>query len=83
MDPNSDPSAAGTGGAVATRLRVAVADDDTLLREGLASLLVGSGFEIVGLVGDAVDLLAVVRDTSPVTWSSLTFGCRRPIPRKD
>ena len=65
MDPNSDPSATGTGGAVATQLRVVVADDDTLLREGLASLLVGSGFEIVGLVGDAVDLLALVRDTSP------------------
>ena len=65
MDPNSDPSATGTGGAVATQLRVAVADDDTLLREGLASLLVGSGFEIVGLAGDAVDLLAVVRDKSP------------------
>ncbi len=65
MDPNSDPNATGTGGAVATQLRVAVADDDTLLREGLASLLVGSGFEIVGLVGDAVDLLAVVRDKSP------------------
>ncbi len=65
MDPNSDPSATGTGAAVATQLRVVVADDDTLLREGLASLLVGSGFEIVGLVGDAVDLLAVVRDKSP------------------
>ena len=65
MDPNSDPSATGTGGAVATQLRVVVADDDTLLREGLASLLVGSGFEIVGLVGDAVDLLALVRDKSP------------------
>ena len=65
MDANSDPSATGTGGAVATQLRVVVADDDTLLREGLASLLVGSGFEIVGLVGDAIDLLALVRDKSP------------------
>ena len=65
MDPNSDPSATGTGGPLRRQLRVAVADDDTLLREGLASLLVGSGFEIVGLVGDAVDLLAVVRDKSP------------------
>ena len=54
MDPtNSDPSATGTGGAVATRLRVVVADDDVLLREGLASLLERSGFEIVGQVGDA------------------------------
>ena len=65
MDPNSDPSAAGTGGAVATQLRVVIADDDTLLREGLASLLERSGFDIVGQVGDARDLLERVRDTLP------------------
>ena len=59
MNPtSSDPSATGTGGAVATQLRVVVADDDVLLREGLASLLERSGFEIVGQVGDAIDLLA-------------------------
>ncbi len=66
MDPtNSNPSATGTGGAVATQLRVVVADDDVLLREGLASLLERSGFEIVGQVGDAIDLLPLVRDKSP------------------
>ena len=62
---NSNPSATGTGGAVATQLRVVVADDDVLLREGLASLLERSGFEIVGQVGDAIDLLPLVRDKSP------------------
>ena len=33
--------------------RVAVADDDVLLREGIASLLERSGFEVVGQAGDA------------------------------
>ena len=46
-------------------MRVVVADDDTLLREGLAILLERSGFEIVGQVGDAADLMALVRDKSP------------------
>jgi ABC-type sugar transport system ATPase subunit len=32
--------------------RVVVADDDVLLREGLASLLAGSGFDVVGRCGD-------------------------------
>jgi DNA-binding NarL/FixJ family response regulator len=66
MDPtNTGPSATEDGGAVATQLRVVVADDDTLLREGLASLLERSGFDIVGQVGDARDLLGLVRDKSP------------------
>jgi DNA-binding NarL/FixJ family response regulator len=48
-----------------TALRVAVAEDDVLLREGIASLLGGTGFEVVGQVGDAAQLLALVRDTAP------------------
>jgi DNA-binding NarL/FixJ family response regulator len=50
-------------GPVATR--VIVADDDVLLREGLASLLGRSGFEVVGQTGDSRDLLGLVRDKSP------------------
>jgi DNA-binding NarL/FixJ family response regulator len=46
-------------------IRVALADDDVLLREGLASLLERSGFEVVGQAGDADELLAVVRQRSP------------------
>ena len=46
-------------------LRAVVADDETLLREGLASLLDRSGFTVVGQVGNAVELLALVRKTSP------------------
>ena len=48
-----------------TPLRVVLADDDVLLREGLASLLERSGFDIVGQAGDATQLLNVVRDTVP------------------
>jgi DNA-binding NarL/FixJ family response regulator len=42
-----------------------LADDDVLLREGLASLLARSGFDVVGQAGDGVELLAVVRSTEP------------------
>jgi DNA-binding NarL/FixJ family response regulator len=45
--------------------RVALAEDDVLLREGLASLLQRSGFEIVGQAGDAPQLLALVREHRP------------------
>jgi DNA-binding NarL/FixJ family response regulator len=48
-----------------TAVRVVVADDDVLLREGLASLLDRSGFEVVGQAGDATQLLELVRDTAP------------------
>jgi DNA-binding NarL/FixJ family response regulator len=48
-----------------TAVRVVVADDDVLLREGLASLLDRSGFEVVGQAGDASRLLELVGDTGP------------------
>jgi DNA-binding NarL/FixJ family response regulator len=48
-----------------SRTRVALADDDVLLREGLASLLDRSGFEIVGRCGTAPELLALVREHRP------------------
>ena len=50
---------------VAAPLRVVVADDDVLLREGLASLLGSSGFDVVGQAGDGAQLLALVRDKTP------------------
>ncbi len=45
--------------------RVVLADDDVLLREGLASLLERSGFDVVGQAGDGVELLSQVRSTKP------------------
>lgn len=46
-------------------MRVILAEDDVLLREGLASLLGRSGFEVVGQAGDAVRLLTLVRESAP------------------
>ncbi len=46
-------------------LRVVVADDDVLLREGLASLLERSGFEVAGQAGDGTALLELVRAEKP------------------
>jgi serine/threonine-protein kinase PknK len=48
-----------------TRKRIVVADDDTLLREGLASLLCGAGFDVVGQARDAAQLLTLVREYQP------------------
>jgi DNA-binding NarL/FixJ family response regulator len=45
--------------------RVVLADDDVLLREGLAGLLERSGFEVVGQGGDAAELVALVREHRP------------------
>jgi DNA-binding NarL/FixJ family response regulator len=45
--------------------RVIVADDDVLLREGLASLLERSDFQVVGQAGDANELLELVREHEP------------------
>ena len=46
-------------------LRVVLAEDDVLLREGLASLLQRSGFQVVGQAGDAAQLLALVAEQAP------------------
>jgi DNA-binding NarL/FixJ family response regulator len=52
-------------GSAATGLRVVLAEDDVLLREGLASLLDRSGLAVVGQAGDAPALVALVRETHP------------------
>src|SRR3981081_4221409 len=46
-------------------VRVALVDADVLLREGLASLLERSGFEIVGQAGNPSELLSLVRVLKP------------------
>ena len=45
--------------------QVVLADDDVLLREGLASLLDRSGFDVVGQAGNGTELLALVRSVRP------------------
>jgi DNA-binding NarL/FixJ family response regulator len=46
-------------------VRVVLADDDVLLREGLASLLERSGYDLVGQCGSARELLELVRERKP------------------
>ena len=46
-------------------MRVAIAEDSLLLREGLARLLTDSGFEVVGLCENADELLLRVRSYLP------------------
>jgi len=46
-------------------MRVALADDSLLLREGLSRLLVEVGFDVVGLAADADSLLELVERTRP------------------
>jgi DNA-binding NarL/FixJ family response regulator len=48
-----------------TRTRIVLADDDTLLREGIASLLERAGFDVVGQARDAPGLLAMAREHRP------------------
>ena len=43
-------------------MRVAVADDAVLFREGLARLLADAGFELVGQAANAEELLAIIRE---------------------
>jgi DNA-binding NarL/FixJ family response regulator len=47
------------------RTRVVIADDDVLLREGLASLLERSEFEVLGQAGNAAELFELVRRHRP------------------
>jgi DNA-binding NarL/FixJ family response regulator len=46
-------------------MRVVVADDEVLLREGLARLLTETGFEVVAKAGDADELLRAVQQAHP------------------
>jgi len=46
-------------------VRVVIADDETLLREGVARLLVDAGFDVVGRAGTAEELLRRVELTRP------------------
>ena len=50
---------------LAARTRVAVADDDVLLREGMVSLLERGGYDVVGQAGDGSALLRIVRACEP------------------
>ena len=54
--PGEPQTAAGT---------VVIADDDVLLREGIASLLTDAGYSVVGQAGDATELMTLVHENRP------------------
>jgi len=63
-EPGTAAGASGDGDGH-ERLRVVLADDDVLLRTGLAKLLERPGFTVVGEAGDAEALLGLVRSHVP------------------
>jgi DNA-binding NarL/FixJ family response regulator len=68
VDNQGVPTLSGTPGTAPggrRAARVVLADDDVLLREGLASLLDRSGFEVAGQAGNGTELLALVRSARP------------------
>jgi DNA-binding NarL/FixJ family response regulator/class 3 adenylate cyclase len=67
-EAGADAQAEPVGGSLpkeAEPLRVVLADDSVLLREGVALLLGDAGFEVVGQSGTADDLLLKVRSYAP------------------
>ena len=58
--PVDDPISRLSGSTVAKAMRVAVADDSVLLREGVVRVLKESGFTITAQAGDADELVAAV-----------------------
>jgi DNA-binding NarL/FixJ family response regulator len=68
VDNRGVPTLSGTPGTASqdrSAARVVLADDDVLLREGLASLLDRSGFDVVGQAGNGTELLTLVRSVRP------------------
>lgn len=62
---NNTPGPGEDDRAAVPAVRVVIAEDDVLLREGLAGLLARSGFDVVGLAGDGAQLLTLVREKRP------------------
>jgi DNA-binding NarL/FixJ family response regulator len=46
-------------------MRIVIAEDSLLLREGIARVLEGAGFEVAGQAGDAEELMTIVREQRP------------------
>ena len=63
-------------------MRVVIADDELLLREGLERLLTEAGFEVTGKVGNPDELLRKVSSPAPTSRSS-TSRCHQLTPTRD
>jgi DNA-binding NarL/FixJ family response regulator len=80
-DSRRESSAASRTGDTGDRaLRVVVADDSVLLREGLVRVLAETGVEVVGAYGDGDSLLAALDDTVP---DLAVFDVRMPPTFRD
>ncbi len=62
---SGDPMGTLAGSRVPSAMRVILADDSVLLREGIAHLLTDSGFKVTAQASDADELLAAVRSDPP------------------
>src|SRR4051812_22961947 len=60
-----DTRAMGDGHLPDQKFRVVLADDDVLLRSGMARLLDRPGFDVIGQAGDAREFLDLVREMRP------------------
>jgi DNA-binding NarL/FixJ family response regulator len=65
MLATSNQGGATRGGATMSGTTVVLAEDDVLLREGMASLLERFGLQVVGQAGDGTQLLTLVREHAP------------------
>ena len=72
----TSPPGAGTVVTRGAAVRVVIADDSLLMREGIASLLRRAGVEVVGEAATPRSCSAWSTSTSPTSRSS-TSGCRR------
>ena len=61
------------------RLRVVIAEDAVLLREGLRRVLTDAGLDVAGAAGDAVDLVSLVAALRP---DVVLADIRMPPPRR-
>ncbi len=80
--PRDFPPLRNTIAMLGNAMRVVIADDSVLLREGVVRLLEESGFEVVAPVGHRGRPAASRRPCTSRTWRSSTSACRRPTPTK-
>lgn len=65
MSVTPGPTAPGAAAQQRARLRVVIAEDTVLLREGLRRVLTDAGLEVAGTAGDAAQLLQMVPALRP------------------
>ena len=64
-------------------MRVVIADDAVLFREGLARVLADAGFDVAGQVGDGVGLVLPCGQARLRIEHGLVLELRLPLPAVD